>query len=336
MRSLIWLVVAAGMAIVFSGAPADAQPDSWAACRGTEAGAAAIEQRIAICSAIIVSETTDSERRSEAYMDRGNAYQQKGDFDRAISDYDQAIQLTPKSVKAYQNRGLLYLLKNDFPHAIADLDHAVSLEPDSAANLKNRGAVYLQFGYCPQAMENFQSALKITPKDPDLQGFLQMADRREKTGGCRVPDQGEVAANTQAPPRATAQVETLEYLAGTWTERTPMAVVTWDITTATNGITISWFNSQLLNAAPGVTVGASFIKSYQLTVAGRSLSGVARLGFHNTQMKCDLPDVTYPVSGRISSDGKMLVIQGSFPGTVIHERPCRWGDLIDQSHTFIR
>jgi hypothetical protein len=348
MRTSFWLAVAVVTTIAFSGATAGAQPDPWTACRSTETSAPAVEQRIAGCSAVIASGAIGNEGLSEAYMDRGNAYSSKGDLDRAIGDYDQAIQLTPKSVKAYQNRGVFYMLKKDFSRAIADLDRAVSLEPGSVANIKNRGAVYLQFGYCAQAVENFQSALKLDPKDPDLQGFLQMADRREKSGGCRPPEGGTVVPDTQSqssPSTATAlaQIESVKDLAGIWTERIPSGqatvVLTWNVMTAADSITILWVNGQLEHPPPGMTIGtSSFIKSFQLSVAGRDLSGVVHMGMHSPEMKCDLPETTYPVHGRISADGKMLVIQGSFPSRVTYPAgyPCYWDSPSDQVYQFTR
>jgi tetratricopeptide (TPR) repeat protein len=348
---LLWLVVASVATIAFSGATVGAQPDPLAACRGTETSAPAIEQRIAGCSAVIASGALANEGLSEAYLDRGNAYFSKGDLDHAIGDYDQAIQLMPKSVKAYSNRGIFYMQKKDFPHAIADLDHAVSLEPNSAEITSDRGMVYLQFGYCAQAVENFQSAQKLDPKYTQGQQFFQMADQRKASGGCRPPEGGTVVPNTQSqssPNDATAlaQIESAKDLAGIWTEMIPegeaTAVYTWYVTAAADNITILWGNGQVVNFEGSMTIPSAggSDRSYQLSVAGRDLSGVVHVSLHIPEPKCDLPDTTYPVTGRISADGKMLVIQGSFPAYTIPGPPggppCQWSSPSIQVHQFKR
>lgn len=347
MRMLLWLAVASIATIAFSGATVDAQPDSLAVCRGTETSAPATEQRIAGCSAVITSGALGNEGLSEAYMDRGNAYFNKGDLDRAIGDYDQAILLMPKSVKAYSNRGIFYMQKKDFPHAIADLDHAVSLEPNSAEIISDRGMVYLQFGYCAQAVENFQSAQKLDSKYTQGQQFFQMADQRKASGGCRPPEGGTVVPNTQSqssPNDATAlaQIESAKDLAGIWTEMIPegeaTAVLTWYVTAAGDSITILWGNGQVVNFEGHLTIpyGGSQITSYQLSVAGRDLSGVVHVSLHIPEPKCDLPDTTYPVTGRISADGKTIVVQGSFPAFTISGPPCQWSSPSIQLHQFKR
>jgi tetratricopeptide (TPR) repeat protein len=119
---------------------------------------------IALCTAIIETETSNLLRLGSAYTNRGVSYARKGEYDRALKDYTQAIKYQPNSAVPYNNRcyALAQLAKLD--DALADCQMAMKLNPRNPEILDSRAFVYLLLGKYPEAIHDYNTALDISPR----------------------------------------------------------------------------------------------------------------------------------------------------------------------------
>lgn len=117
---------------------------------------------------------------ADAYVGRGLAYQKTGDLDRAVADYDLAIALNPKYAVAYNNRGRVYAINGDNERAIADFDKAIALDPKNAVAHNNRGRAYASNGDNEHAIADFDAAIALTSKDARI--YNARGDAYKKKG----------------------------------------------------------------------------------------------------------------------------------------------------------
>jgi len=140
---------------------AEAQADWYSACDQSED----LDRALRGCTKIIDGEGGEtSQRKADAYFNRGRAYYNKGDNKRAIVDYDKAIALNPKGADAYVGRGLAYQKKGDLERAIADYDLAIALSPKYAPTYNNRGLAYASKGNDERAIADYDKAIALDPK----------------------------------------------------------------------------------------------------------------------------------------------------------------------------
>ncbi|RWD63339.1 tetratricopeptide repeat protein [Mesorhizobium sp.] len=151
----------------------------YALCFGDESGGqssdqkeanvdqAAVDQRIAACTAIAEDVTQAQRQRIKAYFYRGSARDDREDWDGAIADYSQAIALDPKATSALFNRGTDWSNKGDYDRAIADFNIVISLEPSASDAYSGRGSAFLRKGKIDAAMLDFQQAIEADPQNGD-------------------------------------------------------------------------------------------------------------------------------------------------------------------------
>ncbi|WP_292577417.1 tetratricopeptide repeat protein, partial [Mesorhizobium sp.] len=159
----------------------------YALCFGDESGGqgsdqkeanvdqAAVDQRIAACTAIAEDDTQAERQRIKAYFYRGSARDDKEDWDGAIADYNQAIALDPKATSALFNRGTDWSNRGDYDRAIADFNIVISLEPSASDAFSSRGSAFLRKGKIDAAMLDFQQAIEADPQNGDAHTGLGTA-----------------------------------------------------------------------------------------------------------------------------------------------------------------
>ena len=130
-------------------------------CNGKDRTSA--EPQIAGCTALIKSNTKNSQVSAIAYNNRGDAYTSKGEYELAIQDYDESIKLNPNYAKPFNNRGVAYQKKGDYDLALKDFDAAINIDPNYADAFANRAEIYQKKGDYPSALRDFDEAIRLQP-----------------------------------------------------------------------------------------------------------------------------------------------------------------------------
>jgi formylglycine-generating enzyme required for sulfatase activity/Tfp pilus assembly protein PilF len=130
-------------------------------CNGKDRTSA--EPQIAGCTALIKSNTKNSQVLAIAYNNRGNAYTSKGEYELAIQDYDESIKLNPNYAKPLNNRGVAYQKRGDYDLALKDFDAAIDIDPNYADAFANRAEIYQKKSDYPSALKDFDAAIKLQP-----------------------------------------------------------------------------------------------------------------------------------------------------------------------------
>ena len=166
------------------------------------------EQKIAACTAVIVSGRYSGRNLALVYNNRANGHLRRNERDHALADYDEAIRLDPAYALAYNNRGNLRFLLKDYDGAIADYDQAIKLDPTPRIASDDRGRtgtnVYNNRGYAYYTKKDYARAhCRLRSGDQaraeggaDLQ---QSRPRLFRHQGLRARDRGFQRGD---PPRA--------------------------------------------------------------------------------------------------------------------------------------
>jgi lipoprotein NlpI len=125
--------------------------------------AAAAEERVASCDAIIAAGSDIPENRAGAYAARGDAYLDLGDADRALADDSEALRIRPDYPAVHNNRGNAYEEQGEHDRAIADYDAAIAQSAEFEQAFRNRGRAKFFRGDFGPAEEDFARALQLLP-----------------------------------------------------------------------------------------------------------------------------------------------------------------------------
>jgi len=118
-------------------------------------------------------------------VDRAVAYDIEGHYTSALVDFNHAITLDPKSAFIYAKRATMFLHSNDNTSALRDYDKALELESKDAGTFLERGiARYYTVDSKAAAREDFVQAAQLSPTDPYIAIWLEIANRR-----MRLPSQ---------------------------------------------------------------------------------------------------------------------------------------------------
>ena len=93
------------------------------------------EERIASCTALIVSGRYQPANLAILHQDRGMALRARGDLAGAFEDFTAAVTLNPSYARAFAERGSVHLARHDLDTAIADLDAAIKLNGTDAGGV---------------------------------------------------------------------------------------------------------------------------------------------------------------------------------------------------------
>jgi len=107
----------------------------------------------------------------------GIAYSQFGDNAQASKAFEHVTELDPKNPNGWINLGALELHEGNWNLAIPAFRKALELKP-SVESYSNLGTSYFFLGQYEEARTNFEKALEISPKQPELVGFLADCYRR--------------------------------------------------------------------------------------------------------------------------------------------------------------
>ncbi len=130
-------------------------------CNGRDRTSA--EPQITGCTALIKSDSSNSQILAIAHNNRGNAYAGKGEYDLAIQDYDESIKLNPNYAKPFNNRGVAYQKKGDYDQAIKDFDAAINIDQKYSDAFANRAGIYRKMGDYSRALKDFDEAIRLQP-----------------------------------------------------------------------------------------------------------------------------------------------------------------------------
>jgi formylglycine-generating enzyme required for sulfatase activity/lipoprotein NlpI len=130
-------------------------------CNGKDRTTA--EPQIAGCTALIKSNTKNSQILAIAYNNRGNAYTSERQYDLAIADYDEAIKINPTYAKPFNNRGVAYQKQGNYDLALKDFAAAITIDPNYADAFANRAEIYQKQADYPTALKDFDQAIKLQP-----------------------------------------------------------------------------------------------------------------------------------------------------------------------------
>ena len=126
------------------------------------------DEKIAACTASILSGRYSGNRLAIAYNNRGFAYSTKGDDDRAIQDYSDAISQWKDFDWAYINRGVSYSRKGDQVRAIRDFNEAIRLKSRDLDEVYFlRGIAHCRKGDYDRGIKDFNEAIRLTPNNAD-------------------------------------------------------------------------------------------------------------------------------------------------------------------------
>jgi tetratricopeptide (TPR) repeat protein len=140
-----------------------AQSQDWNDCQNSDNS----DIRIAACSKLIDSTSTNRSTRVRAYINRGDQFRELQDLDHAIADYGAALQLDPTNTSVLENRADIYLDRGDLDRALADYTRLTQLKPREVTGFLGRGNVYTQKGDFKKALVEYDTALRIKPGDSD-------------------------------------------------------------------------------------------------------------------------------------------------------------------------
>lgn len=149
---------------------AQAEPEGWAACAGTEPEYSLMQQ-IAGCTVYLAANPNDH----NGLFNRGHSYEAIGEFQQAVSDYNRAIALRPDLAMAYEARGNSYYKLRQYDWAIADYTRAIALMPENAEAYGNRGNAYLALLRPDKAIADYTKALKLDPDNKSAAAGLPIA-----------------------------------------------------------------------------------------------------------------------------------------------------------------
>jgi lipoprotein NlpI len=136
----------------------------FAARCGGHAGAAPAE-RIASCTALIVSGEESASDLVSDFVNRGNARLDRQEIDLAIADYDEVLRHDPTYAIGWYDRGTAYRMKKDFDKAIADYGRAIALDPKYEDAYVNRGVAHAAKGETDRAIADYTTALLLDGSD---------------------------------------------------------------------------------------------------------------------------------------------------------------------------
>ena len=120
-------------------------------------------QRIAACTRVIENESSDRQRTSISYSNRGAAYNDLASYDKAIVDLTEAIRLNPKNANAYSNRSYSHFRRHDYGLARSDIDACLQHNPKFAPGYTNRGRIAEALQKYDQALADYTEALQVSP-----------------------------------------------------------------------------------------------------------------------------------------------------------------------------
>jgi len=153
------------------------------------------------------------QRRSTAYLDKGNTIQ-------AIEDAKQANIIKPDDPIVLGTLGLAYSLSNQPQQALKYLDEAVTKDPEYVAGFHLRGLVYIDLNETQKARLDFERALQLDPTDEESRRTLQNLNQGLLTSAKKIPQPpqksldllfkaGEYLDKENASPRDIAEAERL-------------------------------------------------------------------------------------------------------------------------------
>ena len=109
----------------------------------------------------VLSNTTDSNLRTQAYLDSGISYRMLGDYDRAQTSYKSALNISPASTIALVGMGLIAQKKGDLDGAIEYYMSAMTIQPTDVGYLLLYQA-WQKKGDQDKAISAFRSAEKMS------------------------------------------------------------------------------------------------------------------------------------------------------------------------------
>ena len=148
-----WSILAFTLLLAFGPLPASAT-EGVHDCDNLES-----ERRIAACTDLIESPTTDEARRATAYASRALAYSLRGDYESSIRDYDKAIGMFPDYAVALNNRAWAYFKWGRASQGMADVQRSLQLEPFSPHSLDTRAHIFQTLGETQRAFRDYEAAM---------------------------------------------------------------------------------------------------------------------------------------------------------------------------------
>ena len=110
-----------------------------------------------------LSESSDSERTSELWLEKGLIHHANNQLEEAIASYDNALKIKPDYHEAWNNRGVALSNLGRLEEAIASYDNALKFKPDLHEAWYGRGVALGNLGRDEEAITSYDTALKFKP-----------------------------------------------------------------------------------------------------------------------------------------------------------------------------
>ncbi|KAL4483047.1 hypothetical protein ABPG74_019073 [Tetrahymena malaccensis] len=107
---------------------------------------------------------TNSQFKSQFYLNLAVAYQQNGMLDESIKSYQSCLEINPYHDRCYNNLGEAYFLKGMMDEAIKLCMKCLEINPRKTSCYYNLGQIYEKKGMIDEAIKNYQKGLEIDPK----------------------------------------------------------------------------------------------------------------------------------------------------------------------------
>lgn len=116
-----------------------------------------------------------TERNWRAWHGLCGAELERGRLPEAIAACRASVAALPTFPEGWQTLGVAHARGGDVAEAISCFERALALRPDYFRALRNLGSAYANLGRFAEAAAYFRRALEVSPRDPEVLGYLARA-----------------------------------------------------------------------------------------------------------------------------------------------------------------
>jgi tetratricopeptide (TPR) repeat protein len=111
----------------------------------------------------LIGQTTVSETKSTAYLNRGIAYAEGHEWSKALADFSASIVADPSNFLASYNRGNVFFDLRRYHQAVTEYTKAIAFDPSLTLAFLNRGLANERLHIHAASVSDFRAALALEP-----------------------------------------------------------------------------------------------------------------------------------------------------------------------------
>ena len=111
----------------------------------------------------LIGQTTVSETKSIAYVNRGIAYAERHEWNNALADFGASLVADPSNFLASYNRGNVFFDLRRYHQAVTEYSKAIAFDPSLTLAFLNRGLANEKLHIHAASASDYRAALALEP-----------------------------------------------------------------------------------------------------------------------------------------------------------------------------